>query len=369
VASKTTLSVANLEALGARRLAELLMDIADQDAATARRLRLELAAVHTPNRLAMDVRKRLAQIGRARSFADRRKVREIAIDLDAQRRAIVDRVAGVDAAEALELMWRLLDLAPAVHDRSDDSDGEIGSVFATACSDLGLLAERARPDPADLANRVFNARLDNGYGQYDGLIATLAPALGAPGLDRLKARFVELSRTPVEKPPAAERRVIAWGTAGPFYEDEMKARTQASTIQLALQEIASAQGDVDGFIAQYDERARKGPMIAAGIATRLARIRLGRCTDRGPRGTRPPRRRADRPLGVLRARAERQASAGLPREAARFRRRRGRAARPRSCRTRQEPSASIGVPGALAGAGPRGTAGDATGRRVRRRSL
>jgi hypothetical protein len=269
VASKTTLSVANLEALGARRLAELLMDTADQDAATARRLRLELAAVHAPSRVAVEVRKRLAQIGRAGSFADRRKVREIAIDLDTQRRAIVDRVAGIDAVEALELMWRLLDLAPGVHDRSDDSDGEIGSVFATACSDLGPLAERARPDPADLANRVFDAHLDNGYGQYDGLIATLAPALGAPGLDRLKARFVELSRTSVEKPPAAERRVIAWGTAGPFYEDEMKARTQASTIKLALQEIASAQGDVDGFIAQYDERARKGPMIAAEIARRL----------------------------------------------------------------------------------------------------
>ena len=363
MASRKTLSADNLETLGARRLAELLMDIANQDARTARRLRLELAAEHTPGQVTADVRKRLAQIGRARSFADRREVREIAIDLDTQRRAIVDRVAGIDAVEALELMWRLLDLASAVYERSDDSDGEVGSVFAAACSDLGSLAERARPDPADLADRVFDARLDNGYGQYDGLIAILASALGVPGLDRLKARFVELSRTPVEKPPAAERRVIAWGTAGPFYEDEMKARAQASTIRLALQEIASAQGDVDGFIAQYDERARKGPMIAAEIARRL--LAAGRADEAlraveqaepprhgwpefdwddaridGPRGARPPRRRADRPLGVLRARAERRASAGLPREAARFRGRRGRAARPRSCRKRQEPSAA-----------------------------
>lgn len=145
VASKRTLSADNLEALGARRLAELLMDVAGRDAAIARRLRLELAAEHAPGRVAADVRKRLAQIGRARSFADRGKVRELAIDLDTQRRAIVDRVAGIDAAEALELMWRLLDLASAVHERSDDSDGVIGGVFATACNDLGPLASAPAP--------------------------------------------------------------------------------------------------------------------------------------------------------------------------------------------------------------------------------
>ena len=44
VASRKTLSADNLETLGARRLAELLMDVAKQDARTARRLRLELAA-------------------------------------------------------------------------------------------------------------------------------------------------------------------------------------------------------------------------------------------------------------------------------------------------------------------------------------
>jgi hypothetical protein len=38
---------------------------------------------------------------------------------------------------------------------------------------------------------------------------------------------------------------------------------------LALKEIADAQGDVDAFIAQYDEPTRKVPKIAAEIARRL----------------------------------------------------------------------------------------------------
>ena len=40
-------------------------------------------------------------------------------------------------------------------------------------------------------------------------------------------------------------------------------------MKLALQEIADAQGDVDGFIAQYDAKTRKVPAIAAEIAQRL----------------------------------------------------------------------------------------------------
>lgn len=75
-----------------------------------RRLRLELAAREAPETMAAEVRKRLGQIARARSF-DWRKVRDLAPDLEAQRRLIVDQVAKIDAAEALEPMWRFMDLA------------------------------------------------------------------------------------------------------------------------------------------------------------------------------------------------------------------------------------------------------------------
>src|SRR5688572_5955917 len=122
MASKTILNAQNLEVLGAQRLAERLMDIAETDAATKRRLRLELTARQAPETMAAEVRKRLSQIARARSFADWRKVRDLAADLDAQRRAIVDQVAKSDAVEALELMWRFMDLAEAAHERCDDSN-------------------------------------------------------------------------------------------------------------------------------------------------------------------------------------------------------------------------------------------------------
>lgn len=175
MASKKTLNTENLEALGAQRLAELLMDIAEGDAATKRRLRLELTAKEAPETMAAEVRKRLTQIARARSFADWRKVRDLAADLEAQHRAIIGQVAKIDAAEALELMWRFMSLAEAVHERCDDSNGVIGDVFRGACRDLGPLTQAAKPDPVALADRAFTALNENAYGQYDHLIETLIP--------------------------------------------------------------------------------------------------------------------------------------------------------------------------------------------------
>jgi uncharacterized protein DUF6880 len=69
--------------------------------------------------------------------------------------------------------------------------------------------------------------------------------------------------------PMKERQVIGWGSGGPIYADQVAARSHASTVRLALQEIADVQGDVDAFIRQYAEQTRKVPKIAASIAQRL----------------------------------------------------------------------------------------------------
>lgn len=267
--AKGKLNLDKLEALGPKRLAELLMELAERDTATNRLLRLELAAKEAPERVAGEVRKRLTQLVRARSFVDRHKIRDLAADLEMQRRTIVDRVASLDATEALELMWRFMDLAEAIQERCDDSDGVIGDVFRSASRDLGSLAQAAKPDPVALADRAFAALNENGYGQHDGLIEVLAAALGNKGLDRLKALFIELSKTPVVRPQQDERKVIGWGMGGRIYQDEIEARGRERTIRGALQQIADAQGDVDAFIDQYDQQTRKVPEIAAEIARRL----------------------------------------------------------------------------------------------------
>jgi len=268
MATKKTLNAANLEALGAPRLAELLIEISTGSAAAKRRLRLELAGAQSPGEVAREVRKRLGSIARSRTFVDWQKRKALVEDLELQKRAIVERVAKDDPHEALELMWQFMATADPVLDRCDDSNGLIGGIFRTACHELGELATAAKIDPVTLADRAFSALQDNGYGVFDDLIAVLAPALGKVGLDHLKGRFVALASEPVEQ-PKGERRVIGWGASGPLYADQVAASARDRAVRYALMQIADAQGDVDAFISQYDEETRKVPKIAAEISRRL----------------------------------------------------------------------------------------------------
>ena len=88
----------------------------------------------------------------------------------------------------------------------------------------------------------------------------------------------ELGRAPVPVPPKDQWKAVGWGSNGATYEHEMRrARDAQRTVSMALKDIADAQGDVDGFIAQYDPKTRKVPKIAAEIAQRL--LAAGRAGD------------------------------------------------------------------------------------------
>ena len=269
MASRKTLNAKNLEALGARRLAELLIEISAGDAVAKRRLRLELAGQESPAAVASEVKKRLATIGRARSFVDRRHARALANDLDIQRRAIAGSITDGDAAEGLSMMWRFLSLSGPVLNRCDDSDGSVSDVFGEAVDDLVRIAEAAQPEPEALAHRVLEALTANDYGQYDSLVRVLAPILGQTGLEHLRLGVTALSKEPVPKPEDGERRIVGYSSAGPLYEDDLAETSRKRKVRAALMDIADAQGDVDAYAAQYDDAQRKVPRIAADIARRL----------------------------------------------------------------------------------------------------
>ena len=277
MAAKTTVNAKNLEALGPERLAELLIEISNGNAAAKRRLRLELAGAQSPGEFAKEVRKRLSSIARSRSFVDWQGIRALAEDLDTQRRAIIETVTKADPTEALDLLWRFMALAPSVFARCDDGSGTVIGVFHKVCSDLGNVALMAKANPTTLADQAFEALVANDYGQFDELIAVLVPALGRTGLEHLKQRMVDLSNRLVKEPAEKGRVKVGRSFAGPIYADEMAERCRISTVRLALMEIADALGDVDAFIEQYEEETRKVPNIAAAIARRL--LAAGRAAE------------------------------------------------------------------------------------------
>lgn len=265
--SETTLNAKNLAALGAERLAELLLNVTAGDAAAKRRLRLELASRGGGN-VVNEIRKRLVSIAKSRSFVDWRKVKELARDLEAQREAIAAHVAATSPSEAFDLLWRMLEMAPSVYERCDDSNGAIGGIISSVRDDLGAIAAEAGQPVGVLADRVFAAVCANDYGQFDALISLTAQALGPDGLNRLKAQFEELAAN-APMGAGGKRRVIGLSTRGPIYQDDYERGRHGRLVRSALTEIADALGDVDGFVSRYSDEERANPAIAAAIAERL----------------------------------------------------------------------------------------------------
>ena len=88
----------------------------------------------------------------------------------------------------------------------------------TACEDLTELAQAAKPNPIELADRLLGALPSDDYGHYPGLISGLAPVLGVDGLRHLKSEI----RSAYANFP------------------------KSYALRVALEQIADAEGDVDG---------------------------------------------------------------------------------------------------------------------------
>jgi uncharacterized NAD-dependent epimerase/dehydratase family protein len=71
MASKKTITLHNLAALGPERLAAILVNLAEADAEIKRRLRLELAAQVGGDSIAAEIGKRITALRKARSLRRR----------------------------------------------------------------------------------------------------------------------------------------------------------------------------------------------------------------------------------------------------------------------------------------------------------
>jgi hypothetical protein len=252
MAGSSSLTAKNLEALGAARLAELLLTLSEGDAGAKRLLRLALAEQKGPAEIAREVRKRLATIARSGSFLDDHQRDRLLKDLERQRQAISGPIAEHNPAQAVDLFWDLLGLAEGLIDRCDDSDAVVRDFFYQSSAALGAVAQKAPGDRKALADQVYAAIVGNGYGQFDPILRDLAPALGPEGLAHLRQRL-ELRR-------ARHARS----------EDANESRDL--TVRIAMLDIADALGDAEAYLAEYrnhDPEALTVPAIAAEVAQRL----------------------------------------------------------------------------------------------------
>ncbi|MFN9871416.1 MAG: DUF6880 family protein [Cyanobacteriota bacterium] len=252
MAGSSSLTARNLEALGAARLAELLLTLSEGDAGAKRLLRLALAEQKGPAEIAREVRKRLATIERSGSFLDDHQRKALLKDLERQRQAISGPIAEHDPAGAVELFWDLLGLYEGLIDRCDDSDAVVRDFFHQSSAALGAVALKAPGDPKALADQVYGAIVSNGYGQFDPILRDLAPALGPEGLAHLRQRLEALRACHTSNDRAKTHRDLI--------------------VRIAMLDIADALGDAEAYLAEYrdhDPEALTVPAIAARVAERL----------------------------------------------------------------------------------------------------
>ncbi len=235
VASLKRVNAGNLEALGARRLADILIAAAEGRPELKRHLRMELAAAQGAGHLAAEVDKRLASIEANRAKVSWRRRPSFVRDMEGLRSLIAGRLAELEPAAALARMWGFMGLARQLDRRVQDRDGELALVFARGAGDIAsLIADRA---DASTAAAMVDAMVSH----------PVAWAAWSPAV---------LERASTELAAAALKLISGRGDASRDWI-------------VLIRQLADASADVDAYRATYNSGALRTPSVAAAIARRL----------------------------------------------------------------------------------------------------
>lgn len=229
----TTVTKENVKALGADRLADILLELAGRDAALKRTLRMALTATHAKDKLGKEIEKRLRTLRSARGFLPWDRIKPLATELDTLRRSILNNVAMTDIAQAISAMRLLVEIAPSIYERTDDSSAYLSDVFCEAASNLiTLWGRQTDRDPAIMVQDLLTLLDKDDYGTYGHLLASCGEALGAVGGALLKNTLLaRLNALPTPRRTQGYRTDTA----------------RLVTIGY-LKDIADAMDDVDAYI-------------------------------------------------------------------------------------------------------------------------
>ncbi len=268
--TKPSLDEDTLVALGARRLARLVIEQAHGNPSLRDKLDALLPGTNDApdppedpsSRLTRSLERRIGTLENIDGYEDWRSAAALGADISAIRQDIIDDLLPNAPRMAAELLARLVDLQHTLFDMADDSDGELGNALFEVVDGWArawtIIGDR---DPEEIADIVFEAVQDNPYGVLDEVIPAFADALGDNGLKALAGRFrMKLDDLPTSKTS----------------DDHSETDWARSRQYRGLQDIADIKGDVDAFIAAHEANGTHLVYVVE-IAERL--YRAGRPED------------------------------------------------------------------------------------------
>ena len=260
MARRATLTDESLLALGPRRLAGLILDEAQSNAAFRKIVTAAVAGLKGPDAVAAIIDRRLSSLEKARGFIDWQKRKAFAADLKATLATIADELGRADPAAAAERLLRLLACAEEVLGRVDDPTGQVHAIFEDAASALATLARRMPENEQEaLIEALVRGLAQDGYGLLATALEEVIPALAPSCLNHAD---VLLSASLKEVEPASA-------------QDWARQSRRAGLVRMR-QAIADQVGDVDAFMALERERSGRGSDVIE-IAKRL--LAAGRATE------------------------------------------------------------------------------------------
>ena len=215
-------------------LADLLMAQAMDDERLRRRLSLE-AAKTAGKGVALDTyRKAIDQAVDAVSGDDFEDVYGYASGIGEAIDPIEKLLKVGRASEAMALAEHALDAIEGIMGSVDDSYGHVGDLLQRL-EEIHLKACRqAKPDPADLARRLFHWEMHGNWGTFDGAAKTYSAVLGKTGLaEYRKQAEAEWAKLPVLEPGRRDA-------------DSNGKRYRITRI---MEELARSSGDVKALVA------------------------------------------------------------------------------------------------------------------------
>lgn len=261
MARKPLLNPDVLEALGAEKLAHLVLDEAGRNAPFRKIVNAALAAAKGPEAVARQIDRRLSALEKAKAFIDWQKERTFRQDLDATVRTIVGELGSASPALGLDRLLRFIATHDRVFQRVDDSSGRIGAIYQdAAAASFGLAEAMSEDELRALPDHMLPLVAGDHHGFGVGASMAIIPHLPEDALeafDRLLADELDsLKGRPVER---------SW------QRDHTR-----NTLIGVRQAIAEARGDLDHLIT-LEEAKPPSLQNTFGMAERL--LDAGRASE------------------------------------------------------------------------------------------
>lgn len=258
MARKATIDLKALIELGLDKLAQIVMDEAEENAAFRKRVTAALASKSGPEAVAKLIDKRLASLERSKRFIEWNKERAFRDDLQSIVDMIEKELVPLAADMAIDRLLRFVATHVGVFERIDDSSGRIQGVYYHAIASIGEASKKLSGDEdALLPNHIMKWLGETSHGYLIDVAEEVAENIPAPALKRWDGELAEIVKAAATIP-------------------KDKYNWHASQLEKVRQIIANALGDLDTLIA-LEANKHPNSQDTIGIAAKL--LEAGRAEE------------------------------------------------------------------------------------------